>query len=410
MPELPEYPRLRRVEAFPAADSPDGVPLYVVRDVTGLVPQLIALPEPAMRILALMDGEHTLVDIQVIFGQRTGHIIPRKQLEEMVRQLDEAHFLDSPAFAAYFQSLVDAYQAAPARVSAGEESFGVEPGQLGMVIDKMLADGQYRPPKANRRLAGLIAPHLDYPRGGPAYAKAYRCLASAELPHRVIVLGTNHFGQASSPVATRKDFQTPLGTTRTDRSFIDALADRLGVQLCQDEFDHQREHSVELQVLILQQILGPERFELVPVLCPDVCGPSGTAPCDGKGADVRAFGEQLGELIRAERVPTLVVAGADLSHVGWQFGDERNLDARFLQEVEEKDREALDALVEKGQDAFAEVIKSRENDTRICSAGCIYALMTALPGAKPELLGYHQAANPDAGNGVTCAAVALWAE
>ena len=40
--------------------------------------------------------------------------------------------------------------------------------------------------------------------------------------------------------------------------------------------------------------------------------------------------------------------------------------------------------------------------------GCIYALMTALPGTKGELLGYHQASHAESGTAVTCSAVAFW--
>lgn len=410
MTALPDKPKLRRVEAFPVNDGEGRGPLYVIRDPFGLAQGLITLSPVAMLILSLMDGERDLLDIQEVFARHARQLLPRQQLEDMVRQLDEAHFLDSPAFDAYFNSLVEGYRAAPARISAGEESFGAERGQMSTVIQRMLFDGQATPAKTDRKLVGLVAPHLDYPRGAPAYSHAYRLVAATAPPRRVIILGTNHFGQASGPVATRKDFQTPLGTTKTDRAFIAALEKRMGADLCEHEFDHQREHSVELQLLILQHLLGPEQFEIVPVLCPDVCGPTGTAPYDGKGVDLRSFSEAVGELAGTDDVPTLIVAGADLSHVGGQFGDERDLDVTFLQEVERKDREALDALVNHGRDAFVDVLRARENNTRVCSAGCIYAMMTALPGGRAELLSYHQAANREAGNGVTCAAVAVWGE
>jgi MEMO1 family protein len=409
MPAPLDRPRLRPVEAFPGGTS-NGQPLYVVRDPTGLAEGLISLSPVAMFILSLLDGQHSLLDIQEVFARRTGQLLPREHLEDMIGQLDAAHFLDSPGFAQYFQSLVDGYRSAAARLSAGEESYGVEPGGLGPMLQQMLFDGQGPPAKASRALVGLIAPHLDYLRGSPGYGWAYRVLAAADRPTRVIVLGTNHFGRAAAPVATRKDFQTPLGLTRTDRVFIETLGNRLGVDLCEDEFDHQREHSVELQVIVLQHLLGADRFEIVPVLCSDPCGPNGTAPADGRGADLREFGEALGELARGDGKPTLIVAGADLSHIGYRFGDEADLDEPFLGEVERKDRQALDALVTRGRDAFIEVLNSRDNSTRVCSAGCIYALTTALPDARPELLGYHQTADRESGTGVTCAALAFWGE
>jgi AmmeMemoRadiSam system protein B len=223
-----------------------------------------------------------------------------------------------------------------------------------------------------------------------------------------VILGTNHFGRATAPVATRKDFQTPLGLTRTDGEFLSRLDQRCGADLCAHEFDHQREHSVELQVLVLQHLLGADNFEIVPVLCHDPCGPPGTAPYDGHGVDLRVFAEALGGLIREDDTPTVVIAGADLSHVGRRFGDDRELDADFLREIERRDHEALEQVANNSAGPFVETLRNRANNTRVCSAGCIYALMTALPQARGELLRYHQAVDPEGGTGVTCTAMAFW--
>ena len=48
-----------------------------------------------------------------------------------------------------------------------------------------------------------------------------------------------------------------------------------------------------------------------------------------------------------------------------------------------------------------------ENPTRVCSAGCIFALKAALPEAKAQVLRYHQAVDQESQAGVTCAAVAV---
>ena len=50
------------------------------------------------------------------------------------------------------------------------------------------------------------------------------------------------------------------------------------------------------------------------------------------------------------------------------------------------------------------------NPTRVCSVGCIYALMTALgPESRVERLSYHQAVTMEIDNAVTCAAYAFTA-
>jgi AmmeMemoRadiSam system protein B len=394
------------VEAFPAGDG-DG-DTYVVLDPTGLADGAITMSAAALFVLSLMDGARDLAAIEAEFAARAGQPLPAGQLATMVQQLDEAGYLDSPAFAAHVASLVEDYRASSTRVSGDAESLGAGPEGLTAMLETTLAGCERAPAEPSKSLAGIIAPHLDYARGAPGYANAYGAVAAAEPPRRVIILGTNHFGRSPGPVATGKDFQTPLGTTPADRAFLDALCTRVGADLCEHEFDHQREHSIELQVVILQHLLGPDAFAIVPMLCHDPCGPTGTKPYDGRGPGLRDVAAAIGELAQADDVPTLIVAGADLSHVGTRFGDERDLDATFLAELEGQDRAALACVVAGRGDDLLETIRSRENVTRICSVGCIYTLLTALPNAEPELLSYHQADDADSGTCVTSAAVALW--
>jgi AmmeMemoRadiSam system protein B len=408
MPESSNIrPCLRPVEAFPVEHENEQ--MILIQDPTGLATAPLVISRGGFFVVGLLDGKHTLEQIQVQFLTHFGRVLPREQLEEMVGQLDAAHYLATEGFAAYYDGLVANYRAAPVRAGRDAASFGADDDGLDHFLDGLLGGRRLAETRSSgRRLAGLVAPHLDYPRGRPCYAAAYGALAEAGPVDRVVILGTNHFGQGPSAVATGKDFETPLGVTPTDRAFLDRLQNRLGVDLCQHEFDHLREHSVELQVVILQHLLGADRFKIVPVLCPDPCGPNGTAPYDGQGVDLHVFGETLGALVADDEDSTLIVAGADLSHFGWRFGDNCELDVSFLADIERKDREALGALVAGRSDLFLDTIRGRENDTRICSAGCIYALTAALPGIKPELLGYHQAVDRESGTAVSCTAMAMW--
>jgi MEMO1 family protein len=401
-----DYPKLRPVEAFPVEQ--DGQNLLVIHDPSRLAAGHLAVSEPVIFVLSQMDGQHSLETIRTSFAEQFGQPLPEAELLSMVEQLDTAGYLDSDAFAARMRGLVDAYRAAPARVSGGPESFGAEDGKVGPLLACMLAQCQACVTGSQRRLAGLIAPHLDYERGTPCYADAYGTLAVAQPARRFVILGTNHYGRSCTVVGTRKDFQTPLGITPTDHAFLSALEASCGIDLCEHEFDHQQEHSIELQVLLLQHLFGPEAFSIVPLLCPDPCGPTGTAPYDGNGVDLGVFGRALGEQIRADDVPTVIIAGADLSHVGKRFGDDRDLDETFLREVEGIDRAALAALETADAEAFRSSLAQHDNRTRVCSAGSIYTLLTALPNAERQLIRYHQAVDAESGTCVTCSAAALW--
>ncbi len=403
----PRYPRLRPVEVFPAEQ--DGRQVLVVHDPSGLALGPLAVSRTALLILSLLDGTHSLEDVQQEFRQQAGQSLATDQLRSMVEQLDAARYLDSERFRAYMAEQAEEYRSAPTRLSADEVTLGADEDGLSATLRRLLeANERVRPKHPGGRIAGLVAPHLDFTRGQQCYTDIYGLLAESEPPRRVVILGTNHFGQSTSVVATRKDFETPLGITRTDLGFLEELQARCRCDLTRNELDHKREHSVELQVLMLQHVLGAGEFEIVPVLCPDPCGPTGTLPYDGRGVDLRVFAEQLGDMVRTADRDTIVIAGADLSHVGTRFGDDRELDEAFLSEIRDLDNGILDALMSGDPSSFVGCLTGQGNGTRICSAGCLYALAKALPWARPELMRYHQAVDTGSGTGVTCASMVFW--
>jgi predicted class III extradiol MEMO1 family dioxygenase len=413
----PTYkPRLRPVEAFPLHEGDGGT--IGVRDRSGLSEVMLSLSAPALHIMSMMNGDHTCDDIRRQFQASFGRTLAEGTLHSMVNHLEKAHFLEGSGFEAYYQSLLDEYRSKRTREMPHAAALGIVDGS-GSIFDEMLADvdGQVSPGK----VVGLIAPHLDYPRGRPCYAAAYATLRNRPPPDRVIILGTNHFGRSTSVVATGVDFATPLGVTRVDTTFLGKLEERCG-DLRTFELDHAREHSIELQVAWLQHFFSADAFTIVPLLCPDPCGPTihpgsqvgptlkGVGPewaLDGRGVDLREFALVLGELVRNDSGATLIVAGADLSHVGAAFGDERTLDEAFLEEVRQRDRQALDRLQTGEVGAFLQCVAKQENPTRVCSAGCIFVLATALPDASASVLDYHQAVDLPTQTCVTCAAVAF---
>lgn len=397
-------PCLRPLQAFPLPDG-DGAAVAGIRDQSGLSDVILTLSEPALRIMALMDGTNTCEDIRRKFLACSGRALPTDTLQLMLEQLGRANFLEGPGFESYYQSRMDEYRTKGTREMPHAAALRVDGS--GDLFDEMLtsvpADGGLVLPG---RVIGLVAPHLDYPRGKACYAAAYATLRNRSTPDRVVILGTNHFGRSTSVVATTSDFATPLGTTHTDVAFLELLEERCG-NLRTYELDHLPEHSVELQLAWLQHFFGAGSFEMVPFLCPDPCGPTGTAPSDGNGVDLREFALALGELIRDDRRDTMVIAGADLSHVGAAFGDKRTLDESFLDEVRRHDRRVLEHVSTPDPGCLLRCIAEQNNHTRICSAGCIFVLMTALPDAVAAVLGYHQAADQSSQTCVTCAAVAF---
>jgi len=399
----PTYkPRLRPVEVFRIPDEDGELDQEVVglRDSAGLTNVMLTMSVPALQVLSFMDGSRSCEELLQEYERLQGRPLRRDTLESMLSYLEQAHFLEGPVFEAHYATLVDAYRQGPVRAMPQAEALGID--ESGRVFDDMLAEAEVF--DVDGTVRGAIAPHLDYGRGGPCYGTIYGLLRTRSVPDRVVILGTNHFGRSSAVTATGKDFETPLGRSRTDVAFIERLERAVG-PLRDGEFDHVREHSVELQVAWLQHLWGADACSIVPILCHDPCGPTGTAPYDGQGVDLRDFATALRDLLREDDQDTLILAGADLSHVGATFGDTRALDEAFLSEVASADRAALVSLERDGADAFVEVLRGHDNATRVCSAGCMFATAVALEGARPHVLKYHQAVHQPSQNCVTCAAV-----
>jgi MEMO1 family protein len=186
------------------------------------------------------------------------------------------------------------------------------PEDLARQIDELLAEAQ---PEPVGRLRGLVAPHAGYRFSGPTAAVAYQQLVGRPID-TVVVMAPSHYARfdgASIPDA--EAYETPLG-------FVPLAADaaRLAQQepfvlepKCDvrrppwwrlspkdlppfgEDTPHSWEHSLEVQLPILQRVLG--EFSLLPIVFGEV--------------DPEEVAQALAGLIDDK---TLVVASSDLSH------------------------------------------------------------------------------------------------
>lgn len=386
---------LRPIDIVPI---PGEEPRFLLRDNAGVAPHQLAVSVPGYFILAHLDGVHTAGQVQVAFLRQFGQMLPVDEIGKLIESLDSALMLANERSERAYADAIARYRAAETRDNRDRWPAADE---LRAELEQTLTGGA-SPDSPD--LVGFIAPHLDYERGRPCYADAYAALRTAPSADRYIVLGTNHFGRGAGVVATGKDFITPLGRVTTDRSLLNALNARLKFDLLADEFDHDREHSIELQVHLLQHEQPEWPFEIMPVLCPD---PSRSRDPDSErdfAAELRAFADALCDVLTRDDRRTVVIASADLSHVGQHFGEAEPTDDAFLADVGGHDRRRLELLAAHDEDAFVADVRETENHTRVCSVGCIYALLRALPDTTCEIRRYHQATNFPAETHVTCAA------
>jgi MEMO1 family protein len=406
-----QYPCLRPVEVFPA--SVKGQQVFCLRDPMHYTDAIVSVPPQTAVILELFDGKHSLLDIQEAFARRFGALLFQEQLLQVIQSLDDCLLLDSPRFARHREAIEDDFRHAPHRPArmAGM-SYPAEPDALRRDLDSYFGadDGPQdtRPSQSAGRLGGLVLPHIDFSRGGPCYAWGYRELMGALPVDRWIILGTVHVPIAKPFALTRKDFETPLGPAEVDRDCLEALLKRVGDGYLEDEFAHRGEHSIEFQAVFLRHVnSAPGPVRIVPILCGSFHRFLEERRSPQNGDRVEDFLDALRETLAEVGGRTVVIASADLAHVGPQFGDPRPLTPGQFREIEEEDRKMLRPVETGDAEGFFQAVAKDGDRRRICGLPPIYASLRILGGHQGRLLRYSQWRDP---NGtVTFAALALYA-
>ncbi|HUS63632.1 MAG TPA: AmmeMemoRadiSam system protein B, partial [Kofleriaceae bacterium] len=403
-----DRPRLRPLEAFPLHEN--GQRLLGLRDPSGLSEAVARLPPAAVAVIQLCDGETTRDEICAEFVRRYQSPLTREVLDKLLDQLDQALLLDSERFRMHSASVFAEFARSPVRPAhlAGK-SYPGDPAELGRMLDGFYAQprGPGGPEGAQKPLPrALIAPHIDFNRGGPAYAWAYRPLAeAATLPELVVVFGTDHTGAEHPFTLTRKHYQTPFGQLETDIQLVDALTaevrQALGAaaadNLYRDEHHHRGEHSIEFQMVWLRHI-WKERADGMKVL-PILCGSLHHLIEDGRdpSSDV-IVATVLGaiEKLTAGR-RTLFIAGADLAHVGPRFGDAEPLDADDRESLERRDQATLAHCASGDATAWFTEIAKEKDRRRVCGLPPIYAMLKVARPGVGQLRAYGQCPADDNG-------------
>jgi AmmeMemoRadiSam system protein B len=398
-------PRLRRLDIVPIQHAGDT--LFGLRDPSGLAPDTMAVSAGALLIIQLLDGEHSMRQVQTEVARRTGQFVPSTQIEQMLRQLDENLLLETPRFAAHRDRREREYRAAGVRsCTHAEGGYPTDRDDFGKMVDAWMQALPERESPVEGELVGAIAPHIDFERGAPGYAHVYRDLSKACEADLFVILGTDHFGNTQF-AATRNDFETPLGRVPTARDVLDRLESEFIGDLFEGELQHIGEHTIEFQVVLLQHFIRRD-FEIVPLLCGGLDEEFGAGSDTVENAEAQSIVECLQELLQEDERKACIIASADLSHVGPRFGATHPLTSADLKPVEEHDRAVLAAAMAGDAEGMFQLVSHRGNDTNICGLAPMYVLVKALGEFRGDLLDYRQATSPDRSQSVSFAAATLW--
>lgn len=194
--------------------------------------------------------------------------------------------------------------------------------------------------KREKPLRILIVPHAGYDYSGQTAAWGFKQLEGMNYS-RIIILGSSHRAHFSEAAVYNKGaWQTPLGKVEIDEDLADSLI--IGSDLIKSDLNaHQEEHSLEVEVPFLQQILSD--FKIVPILL-------------GHSDDqvLQSLAEAIVNNLDQE---TLLVISSDLSHYPdyptANKVDQETIDSILTGEVDQFNQKINQNLSQPGVDTCA---------------------------------------------------------
>ncbi len=154
-------------------------------------------------------------------------------------------------------------------------------------------------------LFGGLVPHAGWVFSGLIAAMTLKALAARNRLGRVVIFGADHWGTAGGGAVYDKGaWLTPLGEVPIDEKLADALLNGCSL-LRADSSAHEREHSIEVQLPLMQ------------VACADVrIVPINISP----SPDAIRVGREVGEVLAGDFPDVAVIGSTDLTHYGPQYG------------------------------------------------------------------------------------------
>jgi len=219
---------------------------------------------------------------------------------------------------------------------------------------------------------GVVVPHAGWDYSGYVAARVFADMPKADT---IVIMGPNHYGMgADFSVSSDAVWKTPLGEIEVDRRFAGALVK--GSFAKADEMAHLKEHSIEVQLPLLQTVMKGVNsgFRIVPISIKHY------SPDKDFLKACTVFGKALAGVIReweAEGKRVLIVASTDFTHYEPQ-DVAKEKDSIAMKEIQKMDAAGLFRVI-------------NENRISMCGyAGVATAIIAGneLGAKKAEMVAY----------------------
>ena len=123
---------------------------------------------------------------------------------------------------------------------------------------------------------------------------------------------------------------------------------------------------------------------------------------------VSVFLKQVRQCISKLGNKAVVIAGADLAHVGLKFGDEESVDEATLNWIKRRDMLSIKYSENLDAEGFYRSVEEEKDKRKICGLSPIYALLNTVNAKAGRMLDYGQALEPDTGSVVSYTSIAFY--
>ena len=225
-----------------------------------------------------------------------------------------------------------------------------------------IGPGKTYPIESHEKIYGVICPHAGFVYSGPVACHSFYSL-SASSSKLAIIIGPNHYGIGQN-VASMIDvsWKTPLGLVEVDSDSVLELREHLDI-LEIDSFSHSKEHSIEVQIHILQEVFSDE-MKILPI-----------SLINQEQKTATLVGSAIAKI--AQEKDALLIGSSDFTHY-----EENEFAHR-------QDLALIDPILKLDIDEFYKILHERK--VTACGFGAIASIMTAckeLGATQGKLLKY----------------------
>jgi AmmeMemoRadiSam system protein B/AmmeMemoRadiSam system protein A len=196
-------------------------------------------------------------------------------------------------------------------------------------------------------IVGLVSPHAGYMYSGLVAAHAFKTVEGMKFDAVVILAPSHRVPVQGASVYDRGGYETPLGVLPIEKDLCQKLKSESNLIQSLPQV-HSHEHSLEVQLPFLQEVLG--KFTLVPL----VIGSQDYRSCE-------TIGKAIARAVKGKKV--LLVASTDLSHYH-PYDRAVQLDKIILDDIQAFDAQKLSRDLEAGKG-------------EACGGGPVVAVMVA---------------------------------